>query len=124
LHGKAVRGERVVSTQGHAWAEPSSNSGVHSCTNGAWVLLDGTCTFGPSGKIRRVRSLSAPPALATAFIPRASAPTLPVTHTHTSANPENSASLDLSAGSSAQRRARVQGYRSAPGARTVWRPIW
>jgi hypothetical protein len=37
--------------------------------------------------------LSAPPVLATAFIARASAPTLPVTDTHVSANPENSASF-------------------------------
>jgi hypothetical protein len=96
LHGKAVRGERVervASTKGQAWAEASSNRGLHSCTNGAWVLLDRSCTFGPPGKIRRVRPLSAPPVLATAFIARASAPTLPVTDTHASANPENSASF-------------------------------
>jgi hypothetical protein len=71
LHGKAVRGERVervASTKGQAWAEASSNRGLHSCTKGAWVLLDRSCTFGPPGTIRRVRSLSAPPVLATAFI--------------------------------------------------------
>jgi len=133
LHGKGVRGggaERVVSRERHAGAEASINRGVHSCTNGAWLFLDRSCTFGSPGKIRRVRSLSAPPALATAFMAHASAPSLPLTHTalpnppRASANPESSASSELSAGSSAQRHARVQGHRSTPGARTVWGPIW
>jgi hypothetical protein len=122
---RGERVERVASTKGQAWAEASSNRGLHSCTNGAWVLLgpllylwparqDPACalierTAHPGDCFYRTRERTDPARNGYPRI-RQSGKTAPL--------------LDLSAGSSAQRHARVQGYRSALGARTVWGPIW
>jgi hypothetical protein len=79
---------RTVAPEPRAASQASAGRRSSRLCAGAWSFLDGTCTFGAPRRMQHVRSLAAPPALASVLIGRAGAPVVQATATPRSAAAE------------------------------------